>query len=79
MKKIFVTVKTNAREEQVTVLDETHFLVAVKPQPIDGKANTAVQKALAHHFGIAPSRLTLRTGATSKHKVFELGDMFHLS
>lgn len=69
--RLFVTVRTNAPEERVEQVDETHFVVTVKAQPIEGKANTAVIKALARHLGIAPSRMTLRSGATGKRKVFE--------
>lgn len=70
--RLFVTVKANARTESIEVVDETHFVVAVKAQPIEGKANTAVTKVLARQLGIAPSRLTLRSGATGKRKVFEV-------
>lgn len=70
--RLFVTVKTTAREEKVEEKDATHFAVSVKAQPIDGKANVAVAKALARHLGVAPSRLLLRSGATSKSKVFVL-------
>lgn len=69
--RLFVTVKTRAREEKVERVDETHVVVYVKAQPIDGKANIAVTKALATFLGVAPSCLTLRSGASSKHKVFE--------
>lgn len=69
--RLFVTVRTNAPEERVEQVNETHFVVTVKAQPIEGKANTAVIKALARHLGIAPSRMMLRSGATGKRKVFE--------
>lgn len=69
--RLFVTVRTNAPEERVEQVDETHFVVTVKAQPIEGKANTAVIKAVARHLGIAPSRMMLRSGATGKRKVFE--------
>jgi len=70
--RLFVTVKTNARRESVEAVDVTHFVVAVKAQPIEGKANVAVTKILARHLGIASSQLTLRVGVTSKRKVFDL-------
>ncbi len=40
--------------------------------PEDGKANAAVRKLLAKALGVAPSRLTLLRGATSRDKVFRL-------
>jgi len=72
--KLFVTVKTNAREEQVKQEDETHFTVAVQALPIDGKANVAVRRALSRYLGIAPARLTLRSGAALRRKVFDCVD-----
>lgn len=69
--RLFVTVKTRAQEERVERIDETHFTVSVKTLPIDGKATAAVAKALARFLGVASSRLTLRSGITAKHKVFE--------
>jgi uncharacterized protein YggU (UPF0235/DUF167 family) len=72
--RIFVTVKTNAKEEKVTSLDQTHFVVSVKAVPVEGKANRAVVKVLAKHLGCAPTCLVLKSGATSKRKVFELSE-----
>lgn len=44
----------------------------VTAPPEDGKANRAVQKLLARALGIAPSRLTLIRGASSRDKVFQV-------
>lgn len=46
--------------------------VRVTAAPEDGKANRAVQKLLAKALGVAPSRLELLRGATSREKVFKL-------
>ncbi|MBP9728510.1 MAG: DUF167 domain-containing protein [Candidatus Moranbacteria bacterium] len=70
--KLFVTVKTRARETMVVEHDATHFTVSVKAMPVDGKANVAVTKALARYLGRAPSGLVLCSGATGKRKVFSL-------
>ncbi len=69
--KLFVRVKTGAREERVEAIDAGHFKVSVKALPVDGKANRAVAKALADFLGIAPSELELVGGATSRDKVFD--------
>lgn len=37
-----------------------------------GAANAAIAKLLAKQLGVAPSRLTLKRGATSRLKLFEL-------
>ncbi len=72
--RIFVTAKTNAKIEKVECLDETHYKVSTKATPIEGKANQALIKILAKHFGIAKSCVTLRSGESSKQKVFEVLD-----
>ncbi|MEK7555209.1 MAG: DUF167 domain-containing protein [Patescibacteria group bacterium] len=70
--KIFVKVKSNAKEEKVEKISETNFMVAVKEPPIKGKANKAVIKALAEFLGITPSQFVLKSGATSRQKIFEI-------
>ena len=46
--------------------------VRVTAPPEDGKANDAVRRVLARAIGVAPTRLTLIRGATSRDKVFRL-------
>ena len=70
--KIFVKAKQLAKEERVEKIDETHFIVAVQEPPKDGKANRAIQKALAEHFGVAPSDVRLVSGFAAREKLFEI-------
>lgn len=70
--RIFVTVKTRAREERVEQVDATHLVVMVKALPIEGRANEAVGRLLARHLGIAKTQLRLVSGASGKRKVFEV-------
>lgn len=70
--KISIQAKPNAREEKVEKIDPTNFIVAVKEPPVQGKANAAIQKALAKYFQVAPSRLRLVSGYSAKQKVFEI-------
>ncbi|MDP2735269.1 MAG: DUF167 domain-containing protein, partial [bacterium] len=49
---IFVTAKPGAKEERIRKVDEMHFEVAVKEPPKQGRANKAIAKALAQHFGV---------------------------
>lgn len=70
--KIFVKAKPNAKKEKVEKIDEAHFVVAVKEPPIKGRANIAVQKALAEYFKISLSQVILVSGFSSKHKIFEI-------
>ena len=48
--------------------------VYVTAVPEDGKANKAMIRLIAKHFAIAPSRVVLLQGHTSRHKVIEIPD-----
>lgn len=70
--KIEVHAKPGAREDLVEKVDETHYLVAVKEPPVEGRANAAIIRALAGHFGVAISCVRIMTGHTSRQKVVEI-------
>ncbi|MFZ1626218.1 MAG: DUF167 domain-containing protein [Candidatus Moraniibacteriota bacterium] len=69
--RLFVTVKTRAREESVETIDPSHFTVSVKAQPIEGKVNAAVRRLLAQYLGVPRVTLVLRSGVNGKKKVFD--------
>ncbi len=70
--KIFVKAKPSAREEKIKKISETNFMVWVKEPPIKGKANKAIAAVIAAHFNIAPSRVILLAGSSSRQKIFEV-------
>ena len=70
--RIFVKAKPRSREERVARVDDTHFIVAVKDSPVQGKANAAIGKALAEYFGVPVSYIKLTSGFSSKEKTFEV-------
>lgn len=70
--KISVLVKSNAREDVVERIDESHFMVRVTAPPQEGKANRAVIRALADYFNIAPSTIMIVSGLTSKNKIVDI-------
>lgn len=70
--KIFVKVKLKSKRIFVKKVDETHFEVAVKEPPIEGRANQAVIQTLADYFDVAPSHIEIISGKTSKQKLIEL-------
>ncbi len=72
MKRVFVKAKPKSKEERVEKIDDTHFVISVKEPPVQGKANTAIAKALAEHFGVSASSVRLASGFASKEKIFEL-------
>ena len=70
--KIFVKAKPLSKQEKIEKIDEINFIIAVKEPPKDGKANRAIVRALALYFNVAPSRINLISGFSSKQKVFEV-------
>lgn len=70
--KIFVSAKPGAKSAGVEKIDDTHFMVSVAEPPVQGKANRAIARALAEYFGVAPSRVSLSSGFSSKQKTFEI-------
>lgn len=73
--RIFVKAKPNAKEARMEKIDENNFAVAVKEPSIDGRANVAIEKALAKYFiNVPASKVRLFPGHTSRQKVFEIVD-----
>ena len=73
--KISTRLKPNSRHrEEVVANDDGSLTVYTKASAIEGRANAAAVKLLAKHFGVAPSKVKLVRGATSKYKVFEITD-----
>lgn len=70
--KIIVTAKPRAKQEFVEQVDATHFKVSVKEPPIGGRANEAVERALADYFDVAKSRVRVISGHAAKKKVVEI-------
>ena len=69
--KIQVKVKPNSRTEELSREGDS-FMVKVKEPPKEGKANQAVIKLLAHHFGVPQSQVRILSGFRSKNKVVEV-------
>ncbi len=68
--RIEVYVHPRARQRRVEKRGEWRYEVWVPEPPADGAANKACQHLLAEALQIAPSRLTLLHGHTSRKKVF---------
>jgi hypothetical protein len=66
--RLAVKVTPGAREESVTLTPET-VLVKVRAPADKGAANEAVIAVVARALGLAPSRVRLLRGATSRAKV----------
>ena len=71
--RLAVRVTPGARVEALE-LSEGRLSAKVRAKPEDGKANEAVLGLIARALGVAPSRLSLLRGATSREKQFRLVD-----
>lgn len=70
--KLSVKVTASAGEALVEKVNETDFHVWVREAPVDGRANAAVCRALAKYFDVAPSRVQMIKGHTSRNKIIEI-------
>ena len=66
-------VTPGARREALEIA-EGRLAARVRAKPEDGKANAAVAELLASALGIAPSKVELLRGATSREKQFRIRD-----
>lgn len=69
--RLAVRVTPGARSEMLEIADG-RLLARVRAKPEDGKANAAVRELLAQGLGVAPARLELLRGATSREKLFRI-------
>ncbi|MFA5042003.1 MAG: DUF167 domain-containing protein [Candidatus Paceibacterota bacterium] len=80
--KIFVKAKPLAKEEKIEKVSvpaevlvkagEAYFVIWVKEPPKQGKANEAIIRKLAEYFQVPVSQVILKSGFSSKNKVFEI-------
>ena len=71
--KISIHLKPNSRHrEEVVPNDDGSLTIYTKAPAIEGRANLAAAKLLAKHLGVAPSRVKLARGASSKYKILEI-------
>jgi uncharacterized protein (TIGR00251 family) len=71
--KIQVKVKPNSKTEEVSQ-ERDSFTVKVKEPPKEGKANQAVIKLLAEHFGVPQSQVRILSGFRSRNKLIEVAE-----
>ena len=69
--KINVRVITRSAKEEV-VEQAGGYTVRVRAAPQEGKANEAVVRLLARHFGVPRSAVCIVSGFTVRNKVVEI-------
>lgn len=70
--KIAIIAHPNAKRPRIEkdLLGTLH--VYVNAPPLEGKANRAVEEALAQYFKVKKSQIELISGQKSKNKTFEI-------
>lgn len=70
--KISAKIKPNSRHREVVANDDGSLTIYAKAPAIEGRANLAAVKLMAKYYGVAPSRVKLVRGVTSRNKIFEI-------
>jgi uncharacterized protein len=71
-RRIYVTVKPNAKRADITPISDTEFRVAVPAPAQNGKANEALVEILAGYFRVPKSTITILRGHSARKKLIEL-------
>ena len=69
--RLAVRVTPGAREDALAI-DSGKLMARVRAVPDSGKANVAVRALIAGALGVAPSRLELLRGGTSREKLVSI-------
>ncbi len=79
--KVFVTAKPGSKTTGIKQIkglfdkdDNTHLIVSVKEPPTEGRANRAIEKAIAEHFNLPLSRVRITSELLSRKKIIEIRD-----
>ena len=70
--RVFVKVKAGAKNEFIAKTSNDSFTVSVRETPIDDSANWAIIRAIAQHFKVTQSQVSIISGFKSKQKVMEV-------
>ncbi len=73
MARISVTVKPQAKNEEVRKIAEGEYVALVRAPAREGKANEALIELLADHFSVAKSSVKIIRGQRSRKKLVEIG------
>lgn len=70
-KRISIKARPGAKAA-VVIEKDGRLIVAVKERAADGKANCAIERAIAGYFGVAPARVRIVAGQTAREKIVEI-------
>lgn len=67
-----VKVKPNSKRQSIEEAPDGSLLVHLKSPPVDGKANEELIALLAKKFDVPKSKITIKSGLSSKTKLVEI-------
>jgi uncharacterized protein (TIGR00251 family) len=67
--EIAIRLQPRAKREEVVGVRGAAIVIRVTAPPVDGKANAALCALVARRVGVAPSRVAVVRGQTSRDKV----------
>ena len=70
--KVQIKVKPNSKRQNIEESADGSLTVHLKSPPVDGKANEELIKLLAEKFEVAKSKITIKSGLSSKIKLVEI-------
>ena len=70
--KIWVTVKPQAKREEVKKIADGDYSVSVRAPTREGKANESVIELLAEYFSVPKSAVKIIRGQTARKKLVEI-------
>jgi uncharacterized protein (TIGR00251 family) len=75
--RLSVRVQPRARREELAGERDGALLVRVTAPPVDGRANDAVRRLIARRLRVAPSRVSVVRGASTRDKLLEVEGFEH--
>ena len=66
---IYLYVQPGAKKTEITGVHDSELKIRLNIPPIEGRANKALLKYMAQVFDVPIRQVTLKRGATSRHKI----------
>jgi len=67
-----VKVKPNSKLQNIKEEVDGSLTVSLKSPPVEGKANEELIKLLAEQFDLPKSRIRIKSGLSSRHKLVDI-------
>ena len=69
-----IKVKPQSRVSSLVQSEDGQWLANIKSLPVDGKANEELMALVAKEFGCAKSKVSIKSGASSRTKLVRVDD-----